>query len=144
MGESRRGWLAVFKCCLVIMAAALRVFPSGTYFLRPSCTRRQLPWVASTIETGKATRTKENVAEGRRRLAEFQAAIGITVKLWAIFREILGSQAVWRHMLGSCPLNSFPTGKWTAVRSCQGYLESFTHTESYCKEEGRFSSEATM
>lgn len=76
------------------MAAAHRVFPSGTYFLRPSCTRRQLAWVASTIETGKATRTKENVAEGRRLLAEFQAAIGITVKLWVIFREILGSQAV--------------------------------------------------
>lgn len=78
------------------MAAALRVFPSGTYFLRPSCTRRQLAWVVSTIETEKATRTKKkkNVAKGRRLLAEFQAAIGITVKLWAIFREILGSQVV--------------------------------------------------
>lgn len=63
-------------------------------FPQAKCTRRQLVWVASKIETDKATRTKKKVAKGRQLLAEFQATIGIMVKLWAIIGEILSSQAV--------------------------------------------------
>lgn len=65
-------------------------------FPQAKCTRRQLVWVASKIETDKATRTKKKkkVTKGRQLLAEFQATIGIMVKLWAIIGEILSSQAV--------------------------------------------------
>lgn len=69
------------------------LLPSGTCFFSPSGTRRQLVWAASKTEADKTTRAK-TVAKERRILAESKTALGTMVKLWAVFSEILGSQAV--------------------------------------------------